>query len=162
MIYCKWFFLFKFETMPINTDLSQLVFRKSIVAEKYIGGVHRFKEDFKFSSGKYNAEDNELISFVGMNAEDLDLDQAANNFHRVVDEEGYIIGSNDFVVVNRYGGLMWNSDWLTGDEGKGSVFFWDVDANEASIKEAEERSSCFVSDIVSRHGSWMKWGEVIF
>jgi hypothetical protein len=59
--------------MPINTDLSQLVFRKSIIAEKYKGGLEQFKEDFEFSSGKYNMEDNELISFVAMNAEDLDL-----------------------------------------------------------------------------------------
>ncbi len=35
--------------MPINTDLSQLVFRKSIVTEKYTGGVEQFKEDFEFS-----------------------------------------------------------------------------------------------------------------
>ncbi len=64
--------------MPINTDLSQLVFRKSIIAEKYIGGVAQFKEDFEFSLGKYNMEDSELISLVAMNAEDLDLNQAAN------------------------------------------------------------------------------------
>jgi hypothetical protein len=30
--------------MPINTDLSQLVFRKSNIAEKYKGGVAQFKE----------------------------------------------------------------------------------------------------------------------
>ena len=73
--------------MPINTDLSQLVFRKSIIAEKYKGGLEQFKEDFEFSSGKYNMEDNELISFVAMNAEDLDLTTAANSFHRIVDED---------------------------------------------------------------------------
>jgi hypothetical protein len=30
--------------MPINTDLSQLVFRMSIITEKYIGGVLQFEE----------------------------------------------------------------------------------------------------------------------
>ena len=35
--------------MPINTDLSQLVFRKSIITEMYIGGLEQFKEDFEFS-----------------------------------------------------------------------------------------------------------------
>ena len=29
--------------MPINTDLSQLVFRKSIIAEKYIGELAQLK-----------------------------------------------------------------------------------------------------------------------
>ena len=147
--------------MPINTDLSQLVFRKSIITEKYIGGLEQFKEDFEFSLGKYNMEDNELISIVAMNAEDLDLNQAANNFHRIVDEEGYIVGSEDFVVVNRYGGKMWDNEWITGDEGKGSVFFWDVTASEASIQEAQDRSNCPMDEIETRYGTWMKWGEVI-
>ena len=30
-------------TMPINTDLSQLVFRKSIITEKYIGELAQLK-----------------------------------------------------------------------------------------------------------------------
>ena len=147
--------------MPINTDLSQLVFRKSIIAEKYIGGVAQFKEDFEYSRGKYNREDNELISLVAMNANDLGLSQAANNFHRIMDEEGYIVGSEDFVVVNRYGGKMWDNEWITGDAGKGSVFFWDVNASEASIQEAYDRSNCPMDEIETRYGTWMKWGEVI-
>ena len=147
--------------MPINTDLSQLVFRKSIIAEKYKGGLEQFKEDFEFSSGKYNMEDNELISFVAMNAEDLDLTTAANSFHRIVDDEGYIIGSDDFVVVNRYGGKMWDNEWITGDAGKGSVFFWDVTASLASIQEAQDRSNCPMDEIETRYGTWMEWGEVI-
>ena len=147
--------------MPINTELSQLVFRKSIIAEKYIGVVAQFKEDFEYSRGKYNREDNELISLVAMNADDLGLSQAANNFHRIMDEEGYIVGSEDFVVVNRYGGKMWDNEWITGDAGKGSVFFWDVNASEASIQEAYDRSNCPMDEIETRYGTWMKWGEVI-
>ena len=147
--------------MPINTELSQLVFRNSIIAEKYIGGVAQFKEDFEYSRGKYNREDNELISLVAMNANDLGLSQAANNFHRIMDEEGYIVGSEDFVVVNRYGGKMWDNEWITGDAGKGSVFFWDVNASEASIQEAYDRSNCPMDEIETRYGTWMKWGEVI-
>ena len=147
--------------MPINTELSQLVFRKSIIAEKYIGGVAQFKEDFEYSRGKYNREDNELISLVAMNANDLGLSQAANNFHRIADEDNYIVGSDDFVVVNRYGGKMWDNEWITGDEGKGSVFFWDVTASVASIQEAQDRSNCPMDEIETRYGTWMKWGEVI-
>ena len=147
--------------MPINSDLSQLVFRKSIIAEKYTGGVAQFKEDFDFSLGKYNMEDNELISLVAMNAEDLDLNQAANKFHRIVDDEGYVVSSDDFVVVNRYGGKMWDNEWITGDEGKGSVFFWDVTASVASIQEAQDRSNCPMDEIETRYGTSMKWGEVI-
>ena len=148
--------------MPINTELSQLVFRKSIIAEKYIGGVAQFKEDFEYSRGKYNREDNELISLVAMNADDLGLSQAANNFHRIMDEEGYIVGSEDFVVVNRYGGKMWDNEWITGDAGKGSVFFWDVNASEASIQEAYDRSNCPMDEIETRYGTWMKWGRGYF
>ena len=111
--------------MPINTDLSQLVFRKSIITEKYKGGLEQFKEDFEFTSGKYNMEDNELISMAAMNPDE------------------------------------WDNEWITGDEGKGSVFFWDVTASAASIKEAQDRSNCPMDEIETRYGTWMKWGEVI-
>ena len=147
--------------MPINTELSQLVFRKSIITEKYIGGLEQFKEDFEFSLGEYNMEDNELISMAAMNPDELDLKHAASNFHRIVDEDNYITGSDDFVVVNRYGGKMWDNEWITGDAGKGSVFFWDVTASVASIQEAQDRSNCPMDEIETRYGTWMKWGEVI-
>ena len=52
--------------MPINKDLSQLVFRKTIVTEKYNGGLEQFKEDFEFSVGKYNMEDKVLTSQLDM------------------------------------------------------------------------------------------------
>ena len=107
--------------MPINTDLSQLVFRKSIITEKYEGGVEQFKRDFKFSLGEYNMEDNELISMAAMNPDELDLTQAANNFHRIADEDNYITGSDDFVIINRYGGKMWDNEWITGCYGR---FCW--------------------------------------
>jgi len=56
---------------------------------------------------------------------------------------------------------MWDNEWITGDAGKGSVFFWDVNASEASIQEAYDRSNCPMDEIETRYGSWMKWGEVI-
>jgi hypothetical protein len=147
--------------MPINTDLSQVVFRIAIITEKYAGGVEQFKEDFKFSLGKYNMEDNELLSMVAMNAEDIDLVQAAEIFHRIVDDENYIIGSDDFVVINRYGGKMWNCDWVTSDNEDYPVFFWDIQASERAIEEALERCDCTVNEIETRYGTWMKWGEAI-
>ncbi len=104
-------------------------------------------------------EDNELISFVAMNPDELDLTQAANNFHRIADEDNYITGSDDFVVVNRYGGREWDNEWITGDAGKGSVFFWDVTASAASIQEAQDRSNCPMDEIETRYETWMKWGE---
>ena len=106
-------------------------------------------------------EDNELISMAAMNPDELDLTQAANNFHRIADEDNYITGSDDFVIINRYGGKMWDNEWITGDEGKGSVFFWDVTASVASIQEAQDRSNCPMDEIETRYGTWMKWGEVI-
>lgn len=106
-------------------------------------------------------EDNELISFVAMNAEDLDLKHAASNFHRIVDEDNYITGSDDFVVINRYGGKMWDNEWITGDEGKGSVFFWDVTASAASTKEVQDRGNCPMDEIETRYGTWIRWVRVI-
>jgi hypothetical protein len=147
--------------MPIHTDLSQLVFRKSIIEHKYLGGIEKFKEDFKFNSNKYNIEDNELISFPALNADELNLEDASN-FHKIVDREGFIVGSNDFVVISRYGGFHWDNEWIRGNDEIGTVFFWDILANEKSIKEAIERSNCFVNKIENRYGSWQKWGEVIF
>ena len=147
--------------MPINTDLSQLVFRKSIISEKYKGGLQKFKKDFEFSSVKRNREDNELISLAAMNPDEFDLTLAANNFHRIADEDNFIIGSDDFVIINRYGGKMWYCDWITGDDDEYPAFFWDVKACETSIEEALERCNCEVHEIEARYGSFMKWGEVI-
>ena len=35
--------------MPLYVDLSQIVFRKSIIDERFPGGVEEFKTAFKFS-----------------------------------------------------------------------------------------------------------------
>ena len=59
--------------MPLYVDLSQIVFRKSIIDERFPGGVEEFKTAFKFSITPRNAEDNELISFVSMNVEECEF-----------------------------------------------------------------------------------------
>ena len=108
----------------------------------------------------YNAKRG-LISTAAMNPDELDLTQAANNFHRIADEDNYITGSDDFVIINRYGGKMWDCEWVTGNDGEHPTFFWDVNASEKAIEEALERCDCPVNEIETRYGTWMKWGEVI-
>ena len=103
-------------------------------------------------------EDNELISFVAMNPDELDLTQAASNFHRIADEDNYITGSDDFVVVNRYGGREWECQWLE-DNG---VFFWHTSSSDAAKQEAKERGECWMNRIEEVYGSFQKFAKTIY
>jgi len=72
-----------------------------------------------------------------VNPDELDLPQAANNFHRIADEDNCIISSDDFVIINRYGGKMCDCDWVTGNDDEYSTFFWmltQVKGNRRSIR----------------------------
>jgi hypothetical protein len=167
--------------MPLNVDLSQIVFRKSIIEERFPGGVEEFKTTFKFSITPRNAEDNELISFVSMNAEDVNF-AAAACFDWQKDDEGFLvdpsmfffkvmelvgdgedlrISSKEFVIINRYGGKMWPCDWIEPMVDDYPVFFWDITASESAKQEAIKRSKCFISEIESTYGSWAAWGAPI-
>ena len=167
--------------MPLYVDLSQIVFRKSIIDERFPGGVEEFKTAFKFSITPRNAEDNELISFVSMNVEELNFDAAAS-FDWQKDDEGFLvdppmfffkvmelvgdvgdlrISSNEFVIINRFGGKMWPCDWIETSNDDYPVFFWDITASESAKQEAIKRSKCFISEIESTYGSWAAWGAPI-
>ena len=81
--------------MPLYVNLSQIVFRKSIIEERFPRGVEEFKAAFNFNTTPLNAEDNELISFVSMNAEDVNFEAAAS-FDWQKDEEGFFADPSMF------------------------------------------------------------------
>ena len=167
--------------MPLYVDLSQIIFRKSIIEERFPGGVEEFKTAFNFNITPLNAEDNELISFVSMNAEDLNFEAAAS-FDWQKGDEGFLvdppmfffkvmelvgdvedlrISSKEFVIINRYGGKKWPCDWIETSGDDYPVFFWDILANKNAKQEAITRSNCLMSDIESTYGSWTTWGAPI-
>ena len=135
--------------MPIYIRLSQLIFKKSIVEQKFPGGVEKLKAMYKYDPAKHSIvsvgsyptgeffEDSDLISFTAMNSDELDLSGIVDHFQLVTNEEDEIISSTDFVILERYGGRMWDCDWLKDN----TLFIWDVAASAEAVKELERRSA---------------------
>ena len=144
--------------MPIYQDLSNLVLAKSTIELKYAGGVAQFKKDFRFDAVAKNREDNELIGFAYMNSSDISIDEILDaGFHAVFNGEVFV-SSNDFVIINRYGGREWECPWLA-DNG---VFFWHTEAPAAAQQEAKERGECPVNQIEETYGSFQNWAKTIY
>ncbi len=117
-----------------------------------------------------------------MNAEDVNF-AAAASFDWQKDDDGFLvdpsmfffkvmelvagdvgdlrISSNEFVIINRYGGKMWPCDWIETSNDDYPVFFWDISASESAKQEAIKRSKCLMSEIESTYGSWAAWGAPI-
>lgn len=144
--------------MPIYTDLSNLIFPKAIVDFKYPGGVEQFKIDFEFDAIQKNREDNELISFAQMNASDFELEEFISAGFDAQEKDGYIVFSTDFVILNRYGGKLWECPWLE-DNG---TSFWHKDTLPKSKQKALERGDCIVDLIEEKYGSYENWSNTIY
>jgi len=140
--------------MPIYIRLSQLIFKKSIVEQKFPGGLEKLKAMYKYDPAKHSIvsvgsypigeffEDSDLISFTAMNSDELELSDIVDHFQLVTNEEGAIISSTDFVILERYGGRMWDCDWLKDN----TVFIWDVSASVEAVKELERRSAMTIDE----------------
>ena len=97
--------------MPIYIELASLIVNKKAVESKYQGGIDQFRKDCTEESIK-SSEDIHLFGLARMNADEFDLDPLINGgLHWNKKTQT----SNDFVLVNRYGGINWSTDWLEGD-----------------------------------------------
>jgi hypothetical protein len=77
-----------------------------------------------------------------MNSDQLDLCGITDHFQLVTNEEDAIISSTDFVILERYGGRMWDCDWLKDN----TVFIWDASASAEAVKELERRSAMTIDE----------------
>jgi len=110
--------------MPVYLSLSSLIIKKSVVEEKYSGGVKQFRSDYFNRQGSESQEDDELFLIARMNCDEFDLDEFIS-FGFDYDEVNE--HSNDFVIHQRYNDFLWNVDWIDGN----SLYAWHVNVIEA-------------------------------
>ena len=115
--------------MPIVLDLSNLIIEKSIIEEKYHGGLEAFRERYIKSITPKNSEDNMLFSLVKMNADEFDIDELIYNGLSYNENTQT---SNDFTIYSKYGGAYWQLENLNSN----SLFVWHREDDELKIVKA--------------------------
>jgi hypothetical protein len=123
--------------MPVFIHLSNLIIPKSIIANKYPGGIETFLKTFEISGVNRHQEDDELFSLASMNSDEFDL-LIGLDFDRTNQT------SSDFVIVNRYGGPAWKVRWL----GYNVNFAWHIDCDETLIKKAKATAEMTMDEVM--------------
>ncbi|MBK8516059.1 MAG: hypothetical protein IPL55_07145 [Saprospiraceae bacterium] len=116
--------------MPVFIHLSIMVVDKKVIKKKYKGGISAFKNNYYWGEDTNNQEDDELFAVASMNSDDQDIEELISN-GLSFDMESQ--RSDDFTIVNRYGGALWPVPWLEHDYS----FAWHVDADENFIEKAK-------------------------
>ena len=89
--------------MPIYIDLSNLIIPKSIIEERYNGGLDSFRDRFINSNNPRNQEDDELFQIAKMNPDEF-------NF-QIFESEGLYLKKGDYDIINKYG-YQASENWL--------------------------------------------------
>ncbi len=113
--------------MPVCIDLANLIFNKKSIEEKYLGGSAQFRIDWKIGESKRNQEDDELFLIAKMNLDEFDIDRiskAGLTYSNSV--------SDDFVAVSRYGGSLWEVDWIE----QNAMFAWHINCSQEQKDKA--------------------------
>ena len=116
--------------MPVFINLSILVVDKKTIEKKYKGGISAFRENYYWGEDTNNQEDDELFAIASMNSDDQDIEELIS---KGLLFDNALQRSDDFTIVNRYGGAEWPVSWLIHD----STFAWHVEADESLIKKAK-------------------------
>jgi hypothetical protein len=98
--------------MPIHIHLANLIIRKTAIDKKVVGGFHAFRSSLLFQGNKLNQEDDEVFSLTRMNPDEFDIDTL---IALGLDYNESTYSSSDFTIVTRYGGMLWEVDWLEHD-----------------------------------------------
>ena len=114
--------------MPVYIHLANLIASKQSLSSYYNGGLEQFRSDYNSVKFKTLQEDNDLISIGALNTDEFDIEKLVDNGLRFDGKT-----SPDFVIMTRYGGPLWQVDWL--DENK--TFVWHVDCNPGFIAKAK-------------------------
>ena len=128
--------------MPIYIELANLIVDKESIKSKYIGGIEAFRDYYIVNGGEKNQEDNKLFSISRMNPDEFDLQHLIENGLSYVEVDRR---SDDFVIVSRYGGCLWEVDWLCNN----SVFAWHTDCEKQVVARLREISEMPANDIMN-------------
>ena len=123
--------------MPIYVHLANMIVDKKIIDKKYDGGCNQFRIDWDIDNGEHNQEDDELFGVARMNADEFDIEkliQGGLEYHE--DTEN----SNDFVIITRYDGALWQADWLDNN----GIFAW----HSKCIQEQKDRA-IYIGEIMT-------------
>jgi len=115
--------------MPIYIHLANIVVDKKIIDKKYDGGCNQFRIDWDIDTGIYNQEDDELFGVARMNYDEFDIEKLIEGGLEYNED---LENSNDFVIVTRYDGPLWKTDWLDNN----GIFVW----HSKCIQEQKERA----------------------
>ncbi len=116
--------------MPVFINLSILVIDKKAIKKKYIGGIEEFKKNYRWDEDSNNQEDDELFSIASMNSDEHEITELTS---KGLSFDASSQRSDDFTIVNRYGGAEWTVSWLQ----HGYSFAWHIDADENFIARAK-------------------------
>ena len=115
--------------MPIYIHLANIVVVKKIIDKKNDGGCNQFRIDWDIDAGIHNQEDDELFGVARMNYDEFDIEKLIEGGLEYNED---LENSNDFVLVTRYDGALWQTDWLDNN----GVFAW----HSKCIQEQKERA----------------------
>ena len=123
--------------MPIYIHLANMIVDKKIIDTKYYGGCNQFRIDWDIDAGIYNQEDDELFGVARMNADEFDIEKLIQGGLEYKEDTE---NSNDFVIITRYGGALWQTDWLDNN----GIFTW----HSNCIQEQKDRA-IYVGEIMT-------------
>ena len=116
--------------MPTFIELVNIVIPKDIINEKYKGGIDAFRKWFVEKNGKRRQEDNELFAVARMNSCDDVIEYlTANGLNFDYENKR----SDDFACVYRYGGAVWEVEWLRYN----ATYIWHKNCDKDKIAQAE-------------------------
>jgi hypothetical protein len=108
--------------MPIHIELANLILPKRRIMEKYQGGIAQFRQDYHVCGDNKHQEDDELISLSAMNCDEFHIQEMVD---RGLQFDPVTNSSDDFVILARYGGRLWDMKWLRDN----AIFAWHRDCD---------------------------------
>jgi len=126
--------------MPTYIELQNLIIPKSIIEFKYKGGIKQFRKWYNDNKGAKWQEDNETFSIARMNSVDDDIIHFVKMGMSFDDTTKY---SDDFCVISRYEGLLWEVDWLEYN----AVFAWHKDCDKEKMQQVKSIATMTMDEI---------------
>jgi len=127
--------------MPVYIELANLIVPKPVIEKKYAGGADQFRTDYSIDGDNYHQEDDLLFSISRMNCDDYDLKKLVEKGLDYDFKEGR---STDFTILSRYGGVLWDMDWLEYN----GMFAWHINTEEEKINMARKRNELTMDKIL--------------
>jgi len=126
--------------MPVYIELANLIVPKPVIEKKYAGGADQFRTDYSIDGDNHHQEDDLLFSISRMNCDDYDLNKLVEKGLDYDFKEGR---STDFTILSRYGGVLWDMDWLEYN----GMFAWHINTEEEKIDMARKRNELTMDKI---------------